>query len=97
MSRATVDGNLWLPKSQLRELARLVAAELADQQAGPGMTVAEARDYVGVSDDFWREHVMPEVRIVRRGRRRIVPRRELDAWIERNAERLPAGLVEGDR
>jgi hypothetical protein len=90
VSSAAANGEVRLSRSQLRELARLVAAELAP--AGPGMTVREAREYVGCSDDFWREHVAPEVRIVRRGRRKIVPKGLLDAWLLEYADRLPAEL-----
>jgi excisionase family DNA binding protein len=88
-------GILRLSPPQLAELARLVAAELAAE--GPGMTVKEAREYVGVSDDFWRREVLPEIRVVRRGRRRIIARAELDRWMRDNADRLPAELVEGER
>jgi hypothetical protein len=91
VSRAAVDGEVRLSRSQLGELARLVAAELAAQQAGPGMTVREAREYVGVSWDFFHEHVMPEVRVARRGSRKILLRAELDRWLDENAE-----LVLGD-
>jgi hypothetical protein len=94
--RAGAGQEVRLPKSQLRELARLVAAELADRQAGPGLTVREARQYIGVSDEFFRAEVMPEVAIVRRGKRRIYPRGDLDRWLLHNAQRLPAELVAGD-
>lgn len=99
MSRTAVNGNgeVRLPRAQMRELARLVAAELAAQQAGPGLTVEEACRYLGVGWDFWREHVAPEVRIVRRGRRKIVLRGELDRWMLDNAERLPAELLRDDK
>lgn len=40
---------------------------------------------LGVSRDFFDEHVLPELRIVRRGRRRLVPVRELERWVEREA------------
>ncbi|MFL5961021.1 MAG: hypothetical protein ACJ75G_12250 [Gaiellaceae bacterium] len=40
-----------------------------------------------MSRDFLDEHVMPELRIVRRGRRRLVPMRELERWLDREAAR----------
>jgi excisionase family DNA binding protein len=40
---------------------------------------------LGVSRDFFDEHVMPELRIVRRGRRRLVPVRELERWLSAEA------------
>ena len=42
---------------------------------------------LGVSVDFFEEHVMPELRIVRRGRRRLIPLAEMQRWLEVNAER----------
>jgi len=39
-----------------------------------------------VSWDFWREHVEPNVRVVRRGRRKLVATRELERWLEHEAE-----------
>jgi len=45
----------------------------------------EAADALGVSVDFLEEHVMQELRIVRRGRRRLIPVRELERWLDENA------------
>ena len=45
----------------------------------------EAAATIGVSRDFFDEHVLPELRVVRRGKLRLVPVRELDRWLERNA------------
>lgn len=47
----------------------------------------EAAYALGVSVDFLEEHVMHELRIVRRGRRRLIPVRELERWLEANAAR----------
>lgn len=41
----------------------------------------EAAAAVGVSRDFFDEHILPELRVVRRGRRRLVPIRELERWL----------------
>ena len=51
------------------------------------LSVAEACEALGVGWDFWAEHVAPDVRIVRRGRRRLVPVAELARWLDANAER----------
>jgi hypothetical protein len=51
------------------------------------LSPAEAARAIGVSRDFFDEHIGPELRIVRRGRRRIVPLRELERWLEANAAR----------
>jgi len=45
----------------------------------------EAADALGVSVDFFEEHVMHELRVVRRGRRRLIPIRELERWLEADA------------
>jgi hypothetical protein len=47
----------------------------------------EAAEAIGCSRDFFDEHVMPDLRIVRKGRRRFVPLRELESWLEREASR----------
>ena len=53
--------------------------------------VAEACAALGVGWDFWNEHVAPEVRVVRRGRRKLIAVAELSRWLDDNAE-----LVLGD-
>ena len=45
----------------------------------------EAAVAIGVSVDFLDEHVMPELRVVRKGRRKIIPVRELERWLAANA------------
>ena len=50
------------------------------------LSVTEACEALGVSWDFWREHVEPNVRVVRRGRRKIVAVDELVRWLEHEAE-----------
>lgn len=45
----------------------------------------EAAAALGVSRDFFDEHVLPELRVVRRGRRRLVPVSELERWLEASA------------
>jgi excisionase family DNA binding protein len=52
---------------------------------------SEAAQALGVSVDFLEKHVMHELRIVRRGRRRLIPVRELERWLDANA-----GLALGD-
>jgi excisionase family DNA binding protein len=49
------------------------------------LSKCEAADALGVSVDFLEEHVMHELRVVRRGRRRLIPVRELERWLETNA------------
>ena len=51
----------------------------------------EAAEALGVSVDFLEEHVMHELRIVRRARRRLIPIAELSRWMEANAHRTLGG------
>jgi hypothetical protein len=51
----------------------------------------EAAAAIGCSRDFLDEHVAAELRWVRRGRRKFVALRELEAWLDRAAERTLAG------
>ncbi len=51
------------------------------------LTKAQAAEALGVSMDFFEDHIMLELRIVRRGRRRLIPMTELTRWLETNAER----------
>jgi excisionase family DNA binding protein len=60
---------------------------------GPGrlaLSKAEAAAALGVSVDFFEQHVMPELRIVRRGRRRLIPLAELERWLGENASKVLA-------
>ena len=49
------------------------------------LTPSEASETLGVSRDFFDEHVKPELRVVRRGRLVLVPVRELERWVDENA------------
>ena len=50
------------------------------------LSVSEACEALGVSWDFWSEYIAPEVRVVRRGRRKLIAVTELERWLERNGE-----------
>ncbi len=49
------------------------------------LTPQEASEALGVSRDFFDNHVKPELRVVRRGRLVLVPVRELERWVEENS------------
>lgn len=49
------------------------------------LSIEQACAALGISWDTWREHVEPEVRIVRIGRRKLVPVKELERWLDKNA------------
>jgi excisionase family DNA binding protein len=51
----------------------------------------EAAHALSVSRDFFEEHVLPELRVVRRGRLVLIPVSELQRWCERNAARTLEG------
>jgi excisionase family DNA binding protein len=48
------------------------------------LSVAEAAEALSVSRDFFDEHIRHELRLVRRGRKILVPVRELERWLEQN-------------
>jgi hypothetical protein len=48
---------------------------------------AEAASALGVSVDFFDQHVLPELRVVRRGRRRLIAIEELRRWLDDSAFR----------
>lgn len=52
------------------------------------LTAMEAPAALGVSHDFFREHVASELRWVRRGRKKLVSVRELERWLDENAARV---------
>lgn len=48
----------------------------------------EAAAAVGLGRSAFYERVMPQLRVVVVGRARLIPVRELERWLEREAERL---------
>jgi excisionase family DNA binding protein len=48
---------------------------------------AEAAEMLGVSRDYFDEHVIADLRIVRRGRRILVAVSELERWLARSSAR----------
>lgn len=51
------------------------------------LTVAHAAASLDMSEDHFREHVAPELRWVRQGRKRVVAVAELERWLAENSER----------
>ena len=45
----------------------------------------EAAEMLGVSRDYFDEHIIQDLRIVRRGRRILIALSELERWLDRNA------------
>ncbi len=54
---------------------------------GPRLALSpdEAAAVLGVSRDFFDQHVIDELRVVRRGRRILIPLAELERWLDRAA------------
>jgi len=52
------------------------------------LRVSEAADALSVSTDYLREHVIPNLKIVRHGRLKLIPISELEAWVDSEATRL---------
>ena len=46
----------------------------------------EAATSLGMSLDSFERHVLPELRLIRRGKLRLVPVAELERWANENAE-----------
>lgn len=67
------------PRKNAREVARLA------------YTRAEAAASLGVSVDFFEQHVQPHLRLVYAGQLRLVPVRELERWLEASAVRAGVG------
>jgi excisionase family DNA binding protein len=52
------------------------------------LTVTEAAEALGVSLDFFSSHVAPDLRVVRRGRKKLIAVAELERWLDREAARV---------
>ena len=62
---------------------RAIAVEAVPRLA---LSVEEACAALGVGWDFWNEHIASEVRIVRRGRRKLIAVSELQRWLDQHGE-----------
>ncbi len=63
-----------------------VARKVAVSIPRIALTPSEAAAAIGVGPDFFDANVAPELRLIRRGRKRLVPVIELERWISENAE-----------
>lgn len=54
------------------------------------LTPSEAAASVGVGVDFFDANIAPELRTIRRGRKRLIPVAELERWASETAE-APTG------
>jgi excisionase family DNA binding protein len=60
--------------------------KLSTQVPRLALTPSEAAASIGVGPDFFEAHVAPELRIVRRGRKRLISLAELERWLAANAD-----------
>lgn len=51
------------------------------------LSASEAAQALGVSCDYFTDHIAADLRWVRRGRKKLVAVAELERWLERNAAR----------
>ena len=70
-----------------------MAKKLAAPIPRIALTPPEAAAAIGVGPDFFDENVAPELRLIRRGRKRLVPVTELERWVVESAGRPVAGEV----
>ena len=73
-----------LDATQVDLLADVIAQRVASRPLATD--VAGACHLLGVSWDYWAEHIAPDIPQVRRGRRRLIPIAELEKWLVANAE-----------
>ena len=59
------------------------------------LTPPEAAAAIGVGPDFFEENVAPELRLIRRGRKRLVPVTELERWVAQTAAAPMAEMGRG--
>jgi excisionase family DNA binding protein len=52
------------------------------------LTRSEAAAALGISLDSFERYVQADLRVIRKGRLRLVPLRELERWLELNAARV---------
>ena len=69
-------------RALVEELMRLLREPRAPRLA---VELTEAAAALGCSVKFFNEHVRNELRVVRRGRRVLVPVRELERWLDESA------------
>jgi excisionase family DNA binding protein len=76
------------PESGTIAVADLLAARHLEVVPRLALSPSEAAEAIGVSRRHFFEHVLPQLRVVRSGRRRLIPVHQLESWLEENAERV---------
>jgi hypothetical protein len=67
--------------------ASTVRQSAARARVVPRLTLnpAEGAASLGCSRDFFDKHVLPELRVIRRGRKIFIPVAELERWVHANS------------
>jgi len=78
-----------MPPNGLSSSSRAVASK-ANARAIPvlALDVSEACEALGLSWDSFTEHVAPEIRIVRLGRRKLIAVAELERFLAQHGHRI---------
>jgi hypothetical protein len=63
-----------------------MSATVKPQTPALALSIEQACAALGVSWDTWKASIEPEVRLVRLGRRKLVPVTELQRWLDSHAE-----------
>jgi hypothetical protein len=64
-----------------------MARKLAASIPRIALTPPEAAAAIGVGPDFFDANVAPDLRVIHRGRKRLIPVSELERWTAENASR----------
>jgi len=89
MARDAGQLSLQLVQPNVSGRQRRKAAARGSQLPRLSISPGEAAEMLGVSRDFFDEHIKPELRIVRRGSKTIlIPVAELECWLEKSATRF---------
>lgn len=67
------------------------AAPMEKRPIRLALKVNEACEALGISYETWRALVMPEVKVIRRGRLKLVAVAELQRWLDENGECIGDG------
>ncbi|MCW2983511.1 MAG: helix-turn-helix protein [Conexibacter sp.] len=71
--------------------ARPLIETLPDLSNRITLSKSEAADLLGVSVDYLEQRIVPELRVVSKGARVLIPRAELERWVESSAARALQG------
>ena len=52
------------------------------------LRVEQAAESLGVSTDYLREHILPNIKVVRNGRVKLIPVQQLEAWLDSAATQI---------